>query len=179
MGQLTEHLAVGAAYATKIDMGKFDKYKGLFAEEGGFDIPSNFTVGVAFRPTNHWLLALDYERIYYGDAPSVSNPSTLIFNCRRSGGQASALCLGGSNGAGFGWQNVDVWKFGVQYQLNDQLDAARRLQPHRQPDPAAGRDVQHPRAGRRARTTARSARPTRSTRPRRSPARSCTRSTTR
>ena len=28
-------------------------------------------------------------------------------------------CLGGSNGAGFGWENIDVWKFGVQYQLDD------------------------------------------------------------
>ena len=28
-------------------------------------------------------------------------------------------CLGGSNGAGFGWQDIDVWKIGVQYQLDD------------------------------------------------------------
>ncbi len=31
-----------------------------------------------------------------------------------------ANCLGGDNGAGFGWQNVDVWKIGVQYMVNDQ-----------------------------------------------------------
>jgi len=97
-------------------MGNFDKYKGLFAEEGGFDIPSNFTAGFAVRPTNQWLIALDFERIYYDDAKSVSNPSSLIYNC--AGGQSSA-CLGGSNGAGFGWQNVDVWKIGVQYQLDE------------------------------------------------------------
>ena len=116
MGQLTDYLAIGAAYATKIGMGNFDDYKGLFAEEGGFDIPSNFTLGVAVRPTAQWLLALDFQRIYYDDAPSVSNPSNLIWNC--AGGQGSA-CLGGSDGAGFGWQNVDVWKLGVQYQLDD------------------------------------------------------------
>ena len=28
-------------------------------------------------------------------------------------------CLGGSSGAGFGWQPIDVWKIGVQYQIND------------------------------------------------------------
>ena len=29
-----------------------------------------------------------------------------------------SACLGGSNGAGFGWQDVNVWKFGVQYTIN-------------------------------------------------------------
>ena len=122
MGQFTPEFAFGAAYASKISMGSFDQYKGLFAEEGSFDIPSNFTVGFAWRPTNQWLIALDFERIYYDDVPSVNNPSAYLFNCLGSPaapGQPS-YCLGGSNGAGFGWQPIDVWKIGVQYQLNDQ-----------------------------------------------------------
>ena len=57
MGQFTEQFSVGVAYSTKISMGEFDRYKGLFAEGGGFDLPSNFTIGVAFRPTKQWLLA--------------------------------------------------------------------------------------------------------------------------
>jgi len=98
-------------------MGEFDDYRGLFAQSGGFDIPSNFTIGGAWRPTGQWLLALDFQRIFYSDAKSVSNPSSLIFNCAM--GDRSA-CLGGSNGAGFGWEDINVWKFGVQYELNDQ-----------------------------------------------------------
>ena len=103
-------------------MGSFDQYKGLFAEEGSFDIPSNFTVGFAFRPTNQWLIALDFERIYYDDVPSVNNPSANLVPClpSQAGPGQSSYCLGGSNGAGFGWQPIDVWKIGVQYQLNDQ-----------------------------------------------------------
>lgn len=122
MGQFTDQFAIGAAYASKINMGNFDKYKGLFAQEGGFDIPSSFTVGMALRPTNQWLFALDYERIFYDDAPSVNNPSNVIGFCLpppQGPGQRSN-CLGGSNGAGFGWQNVDVWKIGVHYAMNDQ-----------------------------------------------------------
>ena len=69
MGQFTDQFAIGAAYATKISMGNFDKYKGLFAQQGGFDMPSNFTVGMALRPTKQWLIALDFERIYYDDVP--------------------------------------------------------------------------------------------------------------
>jgi long-chain fatty acid transport protein len=89
----------------------------LFAQAGDFDIPSNFTIGGAWRPTDAWLVALDFQRIFYSDAKSVSNPSTLIGNCAM--GDRSA-CLGGSNGAGFGWEDINVWKLGVQYQLNEQ-----------------------------------------------------------
>jgi long-chain fatty acid transport protein len=123
MGQLTDQFSVGIAYASKIQMGEFDDYKGLFAESGAFDIPSSLTIGFAFRPTPQWLLALDYQRIWYDDAPSVNNPSASIGMCvppQLGGAGQRDYCLGGSSGAGFGWQNVDVWKFGVQYMVNDQ-----------------------------------------------------------
>lgn len=116
-GQLTPQLAVGATYQSKISMDEFGKYKGLFAEGGGFDIPSNWGVGVAFRPALQWLLAFDYVRINYSDAKSVNNASSLILQC--AGGNASN-CLGGPDGAGFGWQDVDVFKLGVQYEINAQ-----------------------------------------------------------
>ncbi len=122
MGQFTEQFAVGVAYQSKISMDSFDGYKGLFAQEGAFDIPSNFTIGLAVRPTKQWLIALDFQRIFYDDAPSVSNPSTWIGYCvpPQMGGLGQRnYCLGGSDGAGFGWQNVDVWKIGVQFDLNE------------------------------------------------------------
>lgn len=117
-GQFTPQFAVGAAYATKMSMSKFGDYKGLFAERGGFDIPSHWSLGVAIRPTAQWLVALDYERINYSDVESVNNPSALIFGCPAAGGTNPANCLGGNSGAGFGWQDINVWKLGVQYALN-------------------------------------------------------------
>ena len=123
MGKFTDQFALGAQYSSKISMGSFDKYQGLFAQSGGFDIPSSWSVGAAFTPTKQWLFALDYERIYYSDVPSVSNPSSYIGLCvppSFGGAGLRSYCLGGDNGAGFGWQDIDVWKFGVQYALNDQ-----------------------------------------------------------
>jgi long-chain fatty acid transport protein len=117
MGQFGDMVALGATYATKMSMGKFDDYRGLFAQAGGFDIPANFTLGAALRPTPQWLLAIDFQRIFYSDSASVSNPSALIGNCAMG---SSSNCLGGGNGAGFGWQDINVWKFGVQYELNEQ-----------------------------------------------------------
>ena len=123
MGKFTDQFALGAQYSSKISMGNFDRYQGLFAQSGGFDIPSSWSVGAAFTPTKDWLFALDYERIYYTDAASVSNPSSYIGLCvppSFGGAGLRNYCLGGSNGAGFGWQDINVWKFGVQYALNDQ-----------------------------------------------------------
>lgn len=116
-GQFTPQFAFGASYSTKISMGDFGKYRGLFAQSGGFDIPSNWSLGIAFKPTPQWLVAFDYERIEYSDVPSVNNASNLVLQC--VGGNRSA-CLGGSNGAGFGWQSVNVYKLGVQYEIDQQ-----------------------------------------------------------
>jgi long-chain fatty acid transport protein len=117
--------SVGAAYATKISMGKFDKYQGLFANSGDFDIPSNWNIGVAFRPDQQWLIAADYQRINYSGVDSINNQQNNILSCLNtvfSGGAATSNqnCLGGSNGAGFGWTSVNVFKLGVQYALNQQ-----------------------------------------------------------
>ena len=122
MGQFTPEFSFGATYATKISMGSFDKYKGLFAQSGAFDIPSNFAVGVGFRPARELLIAVDYERIFYDDAPSVNNPSAWIGYCPPPpmGAGQRQYCLGAGSGAGFGWQNIDVWKIGVQWDINEQ-----------------------------------------------------------
>lgn len=102
-------VSVGAAYSTKIK-GKFDKYKGLFAEQGEFDIPSNYVLGVAWKMNPDLAFALDYMHIKYSDSKAVSNP---IENFTVSGQP-----FGSSNGPGFGWQDIDVYKLGVQYAVN-------------------------------------------------------------
>jgi long-chain fatty acid transport protein len=115
--------SVGAAYATKMSMGRFDEYKGLFAQQGDFDIPSNWNLGVAFRPNQQWLIAADYQRINYGEVDSINNQQDNINSCLNTvfgGGAATSNpnCLGGDSGAGFGWKSVNVFKIGVQYALN-------------------------------------------------------------
>jgi len=106
-GRISDMLTIGAAYAPKMKMGKFDKYKGLFAGDGGFDIPSHYSIGVAFMPSPAWTLALDVGRIKYSDVASVSNPSS------------NQAPLGAANGPGFGWKNVDVVKIGIAWRMSD------------------------------------------------------------
>jgi long-chain fatty acid transport protein len=109
MGRLSDMVTVGAAYSSKIDMSKFSKYKGLFAGAGDFDVPSNYNVGVAFTPARGWTVALDYQRINYSDVKAVNNPSLPV------------APLGASNGPGFGWQDINVYKLGVAWQMSDAL----------------------------------------------------------
>ena len=116
---ITNEVNVGATYQTKIK-GKFDKYKGLFAEDGEFDIPSTYGVGVHWKPSPVWDVALDYTKIKYSDSKSVSNSFLNIANCPAFGGSDPNSCLGGSNGAGFGWTDINVYKIGVQYMASSQ-----------------------------------------------------------
>jgi long-chain fatty acid transport protein len=104
-------------------MTEFDKYKGLFAEQGDFDMPENYNVGIAFKATPKLTLLADYRRINYSDVPSVGNPSAGLLNCPGAGlgGTDPTACLGGSNGAGFGWQNVNAYKIAFEYQYNSEL----------------------------------------------------------
>ncbi len=122
LGQILPNLTIGASYSSKIKMEEFDQYKGLFAEGGGFDIPENYGVGLAFKPMPSLTLALDYMRINYGGVKAIANSSTVLGCSPQAGPGGSGLgdgCLGGNNGIGFGWQDIDVWKAGVQWQLNN------------------------------------------------------------
>lgn len=107
MGRLSDAITIGASYSSKVYMGKFEKYSGLFADGGDFDIPSNYSLGVAFTPHPDWLVALDYGRINYSGVAAVGNSST-----------APAL-LGSTDGPGFGWSDVNVLKIGTTWRLNE------------------------------------------------------------
>jgi long-chain fatty acid transport protein len=58
IGQLNEAVSLGATYQTKTYMSKFDKYSGLFAEQGDFDIPSSYGLGLAIKATPALTLSL-------------------------------------------------------------------------------------------------------------------------
>lgn len=112
MGKITPTVTIGAAYASKMNFDEFSKYKGLFAEQGDFDIPENYNLGAAWDVTPAVKLALDYQRINYSGVKSINNPSTNIL---------LGASLGADNGPGFGWQDVDVWKLGVEYKYSQQM----------------------------------------------------------
>ena len=111
LGQLNDDVTLGAVYQSKTYMSKLDKYKGLFAEGGDFDVPASYSAGVAVKASPALTIAADVGRIEYGDVKSIANAS--LPNLGNG--------LGSSNGAGFGWQDVTVVKLGASYAWDENL----------------------------------------------------------
>jgi len=110
LGEVLPSLFLGASYQTRIYMSKFDDYKGLFAEHGDFDIPQTWTIGLAYKALPSLTFAADVQEIYYGDIRAINNP--LIPNLLTNK-------LGDEHGAGFGWEDMTIFKFGVQWESSD------------------------------------------------------------
>lgn len=106
LGRLSDMVSIGASYSPKMNMGAFDKYRGLFAGGGDFDIPANYSIGLALSPTPAWTIALDLQRIEYSGVASVGNASMPV------------APLGAPNGPGFGWRDIDVFKLGIAWKPN-------------------------------------------------------------
>ena len=115
---ITPGLRLGVAGSTKIYSQRFDKYSDLFAERGDFDIPANLQAGIAVDLSPRLTVMADYKRIWYSGVESVSNPSTNLFGCL---GGDFTQCLGGSNGAGFGWSDMDIFKVGLEFKATPDL----------------------------------------------------------
>ncbi|HML41607.1 MAG: outer membrane protein transport protein [Hyphomicrobium zavarzinii] len=118
----------GVAGNSPIWTQEFNKYRGLFAEQGSFDIPASIQAGIAVDLTPNLTLLADYRHIWFGSVASVANPST------------NPALLGTDEGRGFGWDDVDVVKFGVEWRSSPALTL--RAGYAYATNPISSRDVQ-------------------------------------
>ncbi len=130
-GKVADKLSVGVSYQSEISMSEFDIYSGLFAEGGDFDIPSTYTLGLAYEVGDNGKVLVDVQRINYTDVAAVSNPISNVFPDANGNPQcvdplnAASFgippggpgCFGGARGAGFGWEDITIVKLGYQLML--------------------------------------------------------------
>ena len=135
-----DRMVVGATWASKTYMTKFDQYRGLFPEQGDLDIPENYGLGIAVKPVDNVTMALDVVRIMYKGVKSFRNfapgtggfsqgeilengPSAIAVAGGPSGPGTSAHpnALGQDEGMGFGWKNMTVYKLGLIYDATNRL----------------------------------------------------------
>ena len=139
-----DRLSVGLSYTSRTYMSKFEKYRGLLAEQGDFDIPANYGIGLAFKPKKNLVIAADVERIQWSSinalgnrGPGTSDVNINIKRCKGDGtypgpGKCAALAgvpsaynklyeLGNDQGMGFGWTDQTVYKLGVNWGVNERL----------------------------------------------------------
>lgn len=113
-GQLTDDLTLGLTWSSKIEAKEFDRYAGLFADGGSFDIPENYGIGLSYKVTPALTVAADVQEIKYGSVRSIANEFDVqsVF---------AGDNFGSRNGPGFGWQDVTVYKLAVSYALSPEL----------------------------------------------------------
>lgn len=112
LGKFGDAVSVGAFYQSKVWAQRFEKYAGLFADRGGFDVPASWGVGLSVKANEQLTFGADFKRIAYSDIGSVGTPLAPLF---------TGVPFGAKNGPGFGWRDVDVFKLGAVYKANDQL----------------------------------------------------------
>lgn len=96
----------GAAYQTEMFMTDFKEYSGLLANGGEFNIPATLQTGFAWRAQSGFIVALDYKRIFYSDVDAIAN--SIARNA------VDNIPFGSSGGPGFGWEDVDIVKLGLE-----------------------------------------------------------------
>lgn len=106
-GEVSKGLTLAASYQTEMSMSKFDKYAGLYAEQGSFDIPSTWTLGLAWNTSPKSTLTFDIQQINYSDIAAIANPVSNL--------TVLGQPLGSSNGPGFGWDDMTIMKLGYQW----------------------------------------------------------------
>lgn len=111
-GRLGDRFAIGAYYQSKLETTGFDRYAGMLAGGGGFDVPATWGAGIAVRATGRLTFAGDIRRIDYAGVESVGNASARL----RSG-----WLYGSEGGPGFGWRSITVYKIGAQYAATERL----------------------------------------------------------
>lgn len=121
-GELFKGFRLGATYQPKMKMSKFEEYKGLFAEEGGFDIPANWTAGVSYDVSGNFTVLVDVKGIQYSGVKSIANPMNpqQIMPMVPDPNSAAMMMnpnwvpLGDAEGAGFGWEDMMIFKVGAE-----------------------------------------------------------------
>ncbi len=127
-GEIVHGLRLGASYRSRIQMGRFHDYAGLFAEQGSFDIPPSANIGLAWNATDTITLTGEAQRVWYSQINAVGNP--LLPNLEQSK-------LGDNNGAGFGWRDMTIYKAGVQWQSSAVWVWRAGIDRTKQPIPAS------------------------------------------
>lgn len=110
LGSFGDHFKAGASYQTRGYMSKMDKFDNLLAEGGDMDLPANFSLGASYV-LGDWTVAADFQRVFWRDVNTFGNP----------GVSTASGATGDSDGAGFGWNNQNIWRIGAAYTLSAQL----------------------------------------------------------
>jgi long-chain fatty acid transport protein len=119
--QWTRTISVGLMYQSRIYMSKHKDYSDLLPDHGKFDIPANLKIGFTWQPLDNLAFSIDAERIFHQGVGAISNTLDDLFRCPTANHDGSDLtsCLGGKNGGGLGWRNMNIIKIGGSWGVGE------------------------------------------------------------
>lgn len=97
-------LSLGGMFSTKVRMSPFDRYRGVLANGGKFDIPRNYGAGFVVKPIEILSIGFDWKRIEHTSVASNGNTANA----------GPGNLLGSHNGPGQEWQDINAYKVGVE-----------------------------------------------------------------
>jgi len=122
---MDERLRFGVNYSSRVWMDRFKQYENLFAEQGDFDIPESYAVGIAFDFTPKITTTFDIQQINWSDVKSIGNPGPLasdpnnFFPLCQPPRNTNECLLGADDGLGFGWEDQTVYKIGANWDIDE------------------------------------------------------------
>lgn len=147
--QVTPTFNLGLAYHSEVITQTHDKYADVIpGDDNAVNNPPQLTVGLAWRPLQNWAVVADIHQIYYTDTAFYQHgfgdfvdrcllptiPGTPNF-----GHQQKSYCFGGSQGPGLGWEDVTIYRIGLQWQIRN--DLIGRMGYSHGNNPIGGEDV--------------------------------------
>lgn len=111
-GLIVPSLAAGLAYRTKTWTERHSEYRGLIPDRGSLELPAIWGGGLAWMPARWITLAADYQRYELGNERALANPIARLALGER---------LGSKSGPGFGFRDLNAYKFGATWIATPQL----------------------------------------------------------
>jgi long-chain fatty acid transport protein len=107
LGTIAPNLRLGLTYSSPVWFQKLDAHDDIIPD-GRLNAPQQAGAGLAYD-WGDWTFAFDYVWLNWASQKTFNNSL------------AEGGAPGSSNGPGFGWQNQNVFRFGVNYKVNERL----------------------------------------------------------
>lgn len=119
--QFTPTLSFGVMYQSKIFMTKHKDYSDLLPDGGRFDMPADLKIGLTWQAWENVAFSIDAERIFNSGVDTLGNSGANLLRCPgvSAGGEDVSSCLGGKNGSGLGWQDMNIFRIGGSFAITD------------------------------------------------------------
>ncbi|MFC5487945.1 hypothetical protein [Dokdonella soli] len=115
-------------YQSRVGMGAFANYRGVFADAGNFDIPASATAGLSYALTPQFAVDIGVQRVMYSAIKpftSSSLPTRFL------------ALLGDGSSPVFAWRDLNVYSIGWTLRDEDVGDVQLRYTTRQQPIPTS------------------------------------------